>query len=158
MTTYFTNLHRGDPDEAAKATAARLGWLLATANLSAIDADQFRTVCQLLNGIALDHLADGKSYLASAIADALQQQDDFRDDIADKTFLDDTADSRAAFLRKLDGEREHLTALADVIGHLDSTACLTLLVRVQEVYATKGSNLEAGCAAVYAKIQSRCQL
>jgi hypothetical protein len=158
MLSYFTKLHCGDRDEAVKSMAGRLGWLLTTTDLSAIEADQFRTLCQLLNGIALDELVDGKECLGSIIADALQQQEVFRDEIKDKTFADDSPDSRAEFLHKLDVEREHLTALAHIIDTFDATACLTLLVRAQEVYGAEGENLEARCASVYAKIQSRRQL
>jgi hypothetical protein len=158
MLTYFTKLHRGDSDEAVKSMAGRLGWLLTTTDLGAIQADQFKTVCQLLNGIALDELVDGKECLHTIIADALQQQEAFRDDIEDKTFADDSPESRAEFLHKLDVEDEHLTALAHIIDTLDATACLTLLVRAQEVYGAEGENVEARCASVYAKIQSRSQL
>ncbi len=155
---YFASLHGGDRDLACKVATQRLGMLIITANLSSIGKPEFVTLCSQFNGIPTEGVLDGKEALLGALQFALTEQDEFRVDIADKRFADETAETRELFLQKLDGERQHLSDLATVIDKLDEGACVALLTRIEEVHAGSGDDLYGRCVAVYDKMQGRRQL
>jgi hypothetical protein len=158
MIAYFEKRFRGNHDKAVKCAAERLGMLIITANLSSIGKAEFATLCSQFSGIATEGVLDGKKALLGALQFALTEQDEFRVDIADKRFADETPETRELFLQKLDGERQHLSDLAAVIDELDEGACVALLTRIEEVHAGGGDDLYGRCIAVHDKMQDRRQL
>ena len=135
MKSYFTHIHHGDPEEAAEIGLGRFGYLVSRADLSAFSFEQFRTMCQLLNGILTDDWIDGRAYLIEAVADELQNVG-----------------------RVLPASRaSELAIIRDLLQKLDLTAGLALLVRIEEVYAESRADMdiEISCRDVYAKMQTR---
>ena len=157
MIDYFEKFHRGDRDGSVQHMAQRLGLLIATADLSSINKAQFVLLSQVLNGLATENICDGKAVLVGAVSSALEEQEEFRLDIADRHFPGDTSESRATFTRELDDERERLRALQATIENLEDSAALALLYRIEEVYAG-ADDLRASAEAVYRKIETRDRL
>lgn len=158
MSCYFLNLHRGDKDAAFTHLAERHGYLIATANLSAIGEDDFSMLCQLLNGLLTDQAVDAKHLLLGTLRDAVGEQDAFRADVENRRFPVDPPESRAAFRKDLDGERERLVKLIHLVEGLDDQACLALLTRIEEVYACEDDEIRTRCAEVFRKKQGRDRL
>jgi hypothetical protein len=142
--------------EAVRKMLGRYMFLLSTATTIPISEKQFRTSCQLMNGLATDEALNAQHSLKYSIQYALDEQEEFRDDIASKQFADDTPATRAQFMTKLDKERDHLLELGKIIGTLDKVQCTVLLERIEQVLQSDSSlGLEARCALVYRKVQSR---
>jgi hypothetical protein len=114
----------------------RVAFLITNARRMMIGLDHFRTLCQLLDGVhTLDNLS-GKALFTSAIEIALTEQCDFREEIVGVKFAGDTPESRAAFMAKLDVERQHLEGLIAIVLMLTETQAMALLERVEDVLST----------------------
>jgi len=141
--------------DAVRKMISRYMFLLSTATIP-ISEKQFRTSCQLMNGMATEEALDAQHSLKYSIQYALDEQEEFRDDIASKQFADDTPATRAKFMAMLDKERDHLVELGKIVGTLDKVQCSVLLERIEQVLQSDSSlGLEARCALVYKKMQSR---
>ena len=155
---FFLTLHEGDRDQAFKQISDRYGYLIATADLSAVDETAFVVLCQLHNGLITEDMVDAKRLLLGTLHDALGEQDEFRAEIADRKFPGDTPESRAAFQKDLNGERERLVKLIRLVEDLDNQACVALLTRIEEVYAGHGHDIRDRCLTVFRKMKKRDRL
>ena len=131
--------------------------LVLTSDLSSISKQQFRMLCQLFNGIATELSVDGKAELRGVINQALTELSDVHGGISHGSFTGETLQTRLDFLRKLGREAKSLRELANVIEKLDDRACIALLIRIEEVYAGDGFDLEDRCTTVFEKTQGRRQ-
>jgi hypothetical protein len=155
---HFLGKKHVNHDHALNAVVNRFAALIIDAELTVIGLDHFRTLCQLLDGVhTLDNLS-GKALFTSAIENALTEQCDFREEIAGVKFADDTPERRAAFLEKLDVERQHLEGLIATVRMLSETQAMALLERVEEVLSTPDEVGEHKCKAVFEKMQARSRL
>lgn len=157
-TNYFVGLARGDRDRAFEIAAARCGMLMVTADTTPISSSEFKLLAQLINGVETSGVADGRSYLLRAIDSALHDNGECRDDIRDEDLSGDQPATRIALLRDLDNELHRLRALRVIVENLDDSAALTLLYRIEEVYASDALALHDRCHAVYEKMQIGRQL
>lgn len=145
-------------DEAFNAVVNRFANLVIEADLAVIDNDHFRTLCQLVDGIDTRSDVNGKATFVSAIKFAWTQQNDFRKEIKGVTLADDTPESRAIFMAKLDTERKHLRDLLKIVQKLTAAQAIALLERVEEVLCAPGEVGEEKLKAVYEKMQTRSRL
>lgn len=145
-------------DQALNAVVNRFAALIIDAELTAIDLDHFRSLCQLLDGVHTLDGVSGKALIRTAIETALTEQRDFREEIVGVKFADDTPESRAAFVAKLDVERQHLEELITTVHMLSETQAMALLDRVEEVLSTPDEVGEHTCKAVFEKMQARSRL
>jgi hypothetical protein len=159
MLQHFTENSHGNRSEAVGKIIRRYAFLLITTNLTAINEMQFRTLCQLMNGLATEDTQDAQHRLNYSVRYALDEQEQFREDIASQEFADETPDTRAKFMAKLDDERTHLVELGKVVETLDKLQCTALLERIEEVFnGGSAHSLEPRCKAVFAKMQTRRKL
>ncbi|MEH2536463.1 hypothetical protein V1287_000397 [Bradyrhizobium sp. AZCC 1699] len=155
---HFLQKKHVNHEQALNAVANRFAVLIVEADLAAIRLDHFRTLCQLLDGSDTLAYVSGKALFASAIQNALNEQHDFREEIVGVKFANDTPENRAAFMAKLDVEREHLEELITLVRMFSETQALALLERVEEVLSTSDELLEHKCNTVFKKMQTRSQL
>jgi hypothetical protein len=158
MIDYFAGLFGGDRNSGSEYAARRLGTLIATSDLSAINKGQFALLCHVFNGLETKPLFDAKETLLNCIHGALTEQQEYRDDITDGRFVNDRAKTKAQVLWALGAEGPRLRELIALIEKLDSGTCFALLTRIEEVLAGSGDDLTDRCAAIYEKMSGRCQL
>ena len=149
---------RVNHEQALNATVNRFAALIIDADLTAINLDEFRTLCQLLDGIHTLENLSGKALFTSTIETALAEQRDFCNEIVGVKFADDTPESRAAFMANLDFERQHLEELLTTVCMLSEVQAMALLERVEEVLSTSDEVGEQKCKAVFEKMQARSRL
>jgi hypothetical protein len=155
---YFADLFGGNRDCGAEYAKRRLGMLVITADLSKIKKAQFELLCHIFNGIETTQLFDAQDALLSGIHGAVMEQDEYREDIEGPLFAYERARTRSKVLWGLGAEKHHLLEMATLIEALGAAACLALLIRIEEVFASRSDDLTERCAAIYEKMKSRRQL
>lgn len=132
----------------------RFSWLMDTADLSLIKRDHFQLICRVLRTSVFSNVVDGRRFLIDAIADATERHNLFRENIADKRFVNETFACGRYFFNTLEAERYLLEEVAAALVKLDATAGLALVIRAEQVSIATDDDFETCCGEMYSTIQS----
>lgn len=157
MLDAYASKHLGNRSEAADCIIGRYTFLTQEADLSSITLDAFVMLCQLNDGIITNKVISPRAALLAGVYQKIADQEDFRDTLATKPpgfFRDDSCESRAAFVEKLNIERDQLDKIVATLKALDQTQNMALLEYVEQALSSE-NNVEnyACCKEAYMQMQ-----
>lgn len=159
MLQIYAEKRLGNRSEAIDDIVARYTFLMQEADLSDVSFSAFETLCMLVDGVITTNMAAPRPTLLGCVFQKLADQDDFRRTLETKPigfFRDDSRESRAAFIEKLDAERDHLDTIVALLKSFDQTQNMALLEYIEEVLGDKrGDDVAARCQTAYDRMQDR---